>query len=64
MTGQQSIKMISIDDKTLTTDLDRHGYRKMGVIVKPARNYDDARAILLREKIDLVVINMDYELKG
>lgn len=54
------IKMLSIDDKTVTTDLDRAGYRKMGVYVRAAANYDEACKYLQAEKIDLVVINMDY----
>lgn len=58
---QKSIKMISIDDKTLTTDLDRAGYRKMGVYVKAASNYEEARRILSEEKIDLILINMDFK---
>ncbi len=60
MTGLNTIKMLSIDNKTLTTDLDRAGYRKMGVYVKPAANYDEARKLLAAEKIDLIVVNMDY----
>lgn len=60
MSGQNTIKMLSIDNKTLTTDLDRAGYRKMGVYVRPAANYDEARKLLAAEKIDLIVINMDY----
>jgi DNA-binding response OmpR family regulator len=60
MTGQNAIKMLSIDDKTLTTDLDRAGYRKMGVYVRCAANYEEAQKLLRAEKIDLVVINMDY----
>jgi CheY-like chemotaxis protein len=53
--------MLSIDDKTLTTDLDRAGYRKMGVLVRPAASYDEAEKILKADKIDLIVINMDYK---
>lgn len=60
MTAQKTIKMLSLDNKTLTTDLDRAGYRKMGVYVKPAANYDEARKILAAEKVDLIVVNMDY----
>jgi DNA-binding response OmpR family regulator len=56
----EPIKMLSIDDRTMTTDLDRAGYRKMGVSVRPASNYDEARKILASETIDIVVINMDY----
>jgi two-component system cell cycle response regulator len=54
------IKMLSIDDKTVTTDLDRAGYRKMGVFVRAAANYEEARKYLSSERIDLIVINMDY----
>jgi DNA-binding response OmpR family regulator len=52
--------MIQIDDKTVTTDLDRAGYRKMGVFVRAAANYEEARKIMKAEKIDLVVINLDF----
>jgi uncharacterized protein (TIGR02266 family) len=61
ITTPKSIKMISIDDKTLTTDLDRAGYRKMGVFVKPASNYEEARRILTEDSIDIILINMDYK---
>lgn len=57
----KNIKMLSIDDKTLTTDLDRAGYRKMGVYVRPAANYDEAQKTLRAEAIDLIVINADYK---
>jgi response regulator RpfG family c-di-GMP phosphodiesterase len=59
-TNLESIQMLSIDDRTITTDLDRAGYRKMGVIVRPASNYEEAERILRREKVDVIVINMDY----
>jgi DNA-binding response OmpR family regulator len=61
MSGQATIKMLSIDDKTMTTDLDRAGYRKMGVYVRAAMSYDEAVKLLKAEKIDLIVINMDYK---
>lgn len=61
MTGQASIKMLSIDDRTITTDLDRAGYRKMGVFVRPASSYDEATKLLKAETIDIIVINMDYK---
>lgn len=56
-----TIKMLSIDDKTVTTDLDRAGYRKMGILVRPAASFDEANKLLKAEKIDLIVINMDYK---
>ena len=60
MSNSQIIRMIQIDDKTVTTDLDRAGYRKMGVFVRAAANYEEARKIMKAEKIDLVVINLDF----
>lgn len=60
MSNNQSICMLSIDDRTLTTDLDRAGYRSMGVFVRAANNYEAAEKILQLETIHLIVINMDY----
>ena len=57
----QTIKMLSLDDKTVTTDLDRAGYRKMGVVVRPALSFDEASKALKAEKFDLIVINMDFK---
>ena len=61
MSAQTTIKLASLDDKTVTTDLDRAGYRKMGVYVKAASSYDELNKLLKVEKIDLVVINMDFK---
>ncbi len=58
--SDQTICMLSIDDRTLTTDLDRAGYRSMGVIVRKANNYDAAEKILLAEPIQIIVINLDF----
>lgn len=60
MSANSHIRMLSIDDKTLTTDLDRAGYRKMGVLVKPAATYDEAESFLSTGKIDIIVINLDF----
>lgn len=61
MTGQTPIKMLSIDDRTITTDLDRAGYRKMGIYVRAASSFDEATKLLNSEPIDIIVINMDYK---
>ncbi len=60
MNGKDTIRLLSIDDKTVTTDLDRAGYRNMGVLVKAASNYDEAQNYLSKGNIDVIVINMDY----
>lgn len=53
------IKMLSLDEKTITSELDRAGYRKMGVQVKSAKSWSDASRILAEGNIDVVVINLD-----
>lgn len=52
--------MISLDDKTVTTHLDRAGYRQMGVNVKSVSTYDEARRALRESKVDIIVINADF----
>jgi CheY-like chemotaxis protein len=54
------ITMLSLDEKTLTSDLDRAGYKKMGIVVKTATTYDDLVKAMKTETIDIVVINMDH----
>ncbi len=59
--SQDHIKMLSIDDRMLTTDLDRAGYRNMGIIVRHSTTFSEAQQILSSDKIDIIVINLDYE---
>ncbi len=60
MSETQFIRMILVDDKAVTTDLDRAGYRKMGVFVRAAVNYEETSKAMAKEKIDLIVINLDF----
>jgi response regulator RpfG family c-di-GMP phosphodiesterase len=57
---QKNIVMLSIDDSTLTTELDRAGYRKVGVTIKPANSFSKAQKVLETEAVDIVVVNWDY----
>lgn len=54
------IVMLSLDEKTLITELDRAGYKKMGVLVRSATTLDEAIRILKNETIDIIVMNMDH----
>lgn len=54
------ITMLSLDEKTLTSDLDRAGYRKMGIHVKSATSYEEAAKTLESMHIDIIVMNMDH----
>jgi len=59
--SQSTIKMLTIDDKSVTANLDRAGYRKMGVQVGTTSSYHDAVEILQKKDIDVIVINMDFD---
>ena len=54
------ITMLSLDEKTLTSELDRAGYKKMGIHVRSATSYDDAVKRMASEQIDIIVMNMDH----
>jgi CheY-like chemotaxis protein len=54
------IVMLSLDEKTLITELDRAGYKKMGVLVRSATTFEDAIRILKNDAIDIIVMNMDH----
>ena len=54
------IVMLSVDQKNLTSELDRAGFKKMGIIVRSASSYPDIIQALKNEKIDIIVLNMDH----
>lgn len=53
------IKMLTLDEKTITSELDRAGYRKMGVLVKGATQWAEASKVLSEGDTDVIVINFD-----
>ena len=57
---ENPIKMLQVDALSLTSNLDRAGYREMGMLVFSARGYDDAVKALGEKKPEIVVINLDY----
>lgn len=59
--SSEPIVLLSIDDKTMTTDLDRAGYKKMGVVLKSAQTFQAAESLLNSEPIHVIVINYDYK---
>ncbi len=56
----QPIMMLSVDGRSVTSELDSAGYKKMGVVVRPASSWDEAEKYLAEEPIDVLVINLDY----
>ncbi len=57
---EHTVRMLTIDDKSVTTSLDRAGYRKMGVLVTAVSTFADAKQSLAKGGISVIVINMDY----
>lgn len=53
------IKMLSLDEKTITSELDRAGYRKMGISVRGALSWSEASRVLAEGDVDVVVVNLD-----
>lgn len=61
---ENPIKMLSIDDSSITTTLDRAGYREMGVQVFCADKFEKAISMIADKKIEIIVINLDYYGEG
>lgn len=58
---EYSVRMLSLDNQSLATNLDRAGYRKMGVHVTSSESYSDTIKKLQCNEIDVVVINADFK---
>ena len=56
-----TLKILSIDEKRITTDLDKAGYRKFGAQIIQAMAFKQADELLRNQDIDIVVINYDYK---
>lgn len=55
------IKMILVDTKMLTTNLDLAGYKSVGINVKVVEDYQKLIKLLSEEMFDIIMINLDYE---
>lgn len=60
MNLNKPVAMLSIDDRSLVTDLDRAGYKQMGINVFSAASLAEARSVIQKRSIDVIVINYDY----
>ena len=56
-----TLKILYVDEKRITTDLDKAGYRKMGAQIFQATSYRQAQEQIDKNDIDVVVINYDYK---
>ena len=58
--SKQQLTMISLDDHSITTNLDRAGYKSMGITVRSANSFQETERLLSDESVDIVVINLDF----
>ena len=59
--SEKFLVFLVIDERVITTDLDRAGYRKSGVSIKPARSFQEANQILTDHEVDAIIFNYDYK---
>ena len=55
-----TLKILFIDEKRITSDLEKASYRKVGVHIQQAINFAQAKDALQKEIADVIVINYDY----
>lgn len=58
--GITATKILTIEEKGLTTELDRAGYKKMGVTYRVVHSFKDANDLLAKEAFDVIVVNFDF----
>lgn len=56
-----TMRILQIDEKFMTSELDRAGYRKTGTKIIQASSFLEAQAKLKTQDVDVIVINFDYE---
>lgn len=59
MANDKPIVMLKIDNKSVTSELDRAGYKKVGVLIKQVENFKAALEKASSNEIDVILINMD-----
>lgn len=58
--GQTTLKILFIDEKRITSELEKAGYRKIGAQIHQATNFPQAKQALKNSHFDVIVINYDY----
>lgn len=56
-----TLKILSIDEKRITSDLDKAGYKKIGAQIFNVSSYGDALKALSDHDINILVINYDFK---
>lgn len=58
--GQTTLKILFIDEKRITSELEKAGYRKIGAQIHQATTFTQAKDALKAGHFDVIVINYDY----
>jgi response regulator RpfG family c-di-GMP phosphodiesterase len=53
--------VLKIDEKNVTTELERAGYRSIGVSIRNANTFQDAMDLLGKGTYDALILNHDYQ---
>lgn len=56
-----TLKILAIDEKRVTSDLDRAGYKHIGAQIHTVSSFKDAEAFLESQEINIIVINYDFK---
>ena len=56
-----SVKLLMVDEKRMTTDLDNAGYKKLGITIRQATTFEAVDRIVKEETIDVIVFNYDFK---
>ena len=56
-----SVKLLMVDEKRMTTDLDNAGYKKLGITIRQATTFEAVDRIVKEESIDIIVFNYDFK---
>ena len=59
--NKPQLKILFIDEKRITTDLDKAGYRKVGAQIFQATTFQEAKAVLEGQDISVIVVNYDFK---
>ena len=59
--NKQPLKILFIDEKRMTTELDKAGYRKIGAQLIQATSYKSAQEILESQDVSVIVVNYDFK---
>lgn len=59
--SHHNLKVLTLDDRMLTSELDKAGYRKIGIEIRSAANFQEAENILSKDEIDAIIVNDDYK---